>query len=183
QQLRTGRRSGLVFSRDGRTPFDGDWAHRQARAAWEKAALEPIGLHEARHAFASLMIAAGVNAKALSTYMGHASVTITLDRYGYLMPGTRAPVLICSTLTSRSRTQRLASLRSPTKRDWRNAVTEGRWLARWRRPLVQRPSRRQKRLTNERRTRPQRQPGWFQTEPPAEEVPSGRGRPRCDPKG
>ncbi|MBA2372395.1 MAG: hypothetical protein H0V71_12230 [Chloroflexi bacterium] len=33
------------------------------------------------------MIAAGVNAKALATYMGHASVTITLDRYGHLMPG------------------------------------------------------------------------------------------------
>ena len=33
------------------------------------------------------MIAAGVNAKALSTYMGHSSVTITLDRYGHLMPG------------------------------------------------------------------------------------------------
>jgi len=27
-------------------------------------------------------IAAGCNAKALSTYMGHASVTITYDRYG-----------------------------------------------------------------------------------------------------
>jgi integrase len=33
------------------------------------------------------MIAAGVNAKALSSYMGHASITITLDRYGHLMPG------------------------------------------------------------------------------------------------
>lgn len=30
---------------------------------------------------------AGVNAKALSTYMGHSSVTITLDRYGHLFPG------------------------------------------------------------------------------------------------
>ena len=28
-----------------------------------------------------------MNAKALSTYMGHASVTITYDRYGHLMPG------------------------------------------------------------------------------------------------
>ena len=27
------------------------------------------------------------NAKALSTYMGHSSITITLDRYGHLMPG------------------------------------------------------------------------------------------------
>jgi hypothetical protein len=33
------------------------------------------------------MIAAGVNAKALSTYMGHAKISITLDRYGHLMPG------------------------------------------------------------------------------------------------
>jgi integrase len=33
------------------------------------------------------MIAAGVNAKALSSYMGHSSITVTLDRYGHLMPG------------------------------------------------------------------------------------------------
>jgi hypothetical protein len=33
------------------------------------------------------MIAAGVNANALSTYMGHATIGITLDRYGHLMPG------------------------------------------------------------------------------------------------
>ena len=32
-------------------------------------------------------VAAGVNAKALSTYMGHANIAITLDRYGHLMPG------------------------------------------------------------------------------------------------
>jgi integrase len=33
------------------------------------------------------MITAGVNAKALSSYMGHSSITVTLDRYGHLMPG------------------------------------------------------------------------------------------------
>jgi hypothetical protein len=33
------------------------------------------------------MIGAGVNATALSTYMGHASVTLTLDRYGHMFPG------------------------------------------------------------------------------------------------
>jgi hypothetical protein len=32
------------------------------------------------------MIAASVNVKAISTYMGHASVKITLDTYGHLMP-------------------------------------------------------------------------------------------------
>ena len=33
------------------------------------------------------MIAAGINTKALSTYMGHSTITITLDRYGHLLPG------------------------------------------------------------------------------------------------
>ncbi|HJR50235.1 MAG TPA: tyrosine-type recombinase/integrase, partial [Gemmatimonadales bacterium] len=60
---------------------------RRALTDWRRAGLAPIGLHEARHTFASLAIAAGVNAKALSVYMGHASVTITLDRYGHLFPG------------------------------------------------------------------------------------------------
>jgi hypothetical protein len=31
--------------------------------------------------------AAGVNAKALSTHLGHSTVSITLDCYGHLMPG------------------------------------------------------------------------------------------------
>ena len=44
--------------------------------------------HECRHTFASLTIAAGVNAKALSTFMGHAGIQVTLDRYGHLMPGS-----------------------------------------------------------------------------------------------
>lgn len=33
---------------------------------------------------------AGVNAKALQTFMGHANISITLDRYGHLMPGSGA---------------------------------------------------------------------------------------------
>jgi integrase len=56
----------------------------------KQAGLERITLHECRHTFASLMIAAGVNAKTLSTYMGHANISITLDRYGHLMPGNEA---------------------------------------------------------------------------------------------
>ena len=34
------------------------------------------------------MIAAGVNAKALSTFMGHANISVTMDRYGHLLPGS-----------------------------------------------------------------------------------------------
>ncbi len=37
-----------------------------------------------------MMIAAGVNAKALSNYLGHANIAVTFDRYGHLMPGSEA---------------------------------------------------------------------------------------------
>lgn len=86
-KLRAGRPDGLVFGRTASTPFD-DWAVKsRAVRVWREAELQSIGLHEARHTFASLMIGAGVNAKALAVYMGHASITITLDRYGHLFPG------------------------------------------------------------------------------------------------
>jgi integrase len=52
--------------------------------------MEPITTHEARHTFASMAIAAGVNAKQLSTCMGHAPIAITYDRYCHLMPGDEA---------------------------------------------------------------------------------------------
>ena len=53
------------------------------------AELDRIGLHECRHTFASLMIGAGVNAKALASYLGHSSIQTTFDRYGHLMPWQR----------------------------------------------------------------------------------------------
>ena len=59
----------------------------RADKAWEEADLDRITLHEARHTYASLMIAAGVNAKALSEFMGHSSIQVTLDLYGHLFPG------------------------------------------------------------------------------------------------
>ena len=89
--LRRGRPiAGLVFGRSATQPFSPSSLRLRALSAWRNAPggpLTPIGLHECRHTFASLMIAAGVNAKALSTYLGHSSIQITLDRYGHLMPG------------------------------------------------------------------------------------------------
>lgn len=50
--------------------------------------MDPLTLHEARHTCASLLVpAAGVNAKALSAIMGHATIAMTFDTYGHLMPG------------------------------------------------------------------------------------------------
>jgi integrase len=51
------------------------------------------------------MIAAGINTKALSTYMGHSSITITLDRYGHLLPGNeRQAAQLLETWLSRAST-------------------------------------------------------------------------------
>lgn len=79
---------GLVFGVGPTRPFNGTPLFKRAERSWDPAGLERITLHECRHTFASLMIAAGVNAKALSSYMGHAGISITLDRYGHLMPGS-----------------------------------------------------------------------------------------------
>ena len=80
-------RAGPATGNDAQLQRDLD---NQARLKEKAAKLERITLHEARHTYASLMIAAGVNAKALSTYVGHANISITLDRYGHLMPSNEA---------------------------------------------------------------------------------------------
>ena len=72
------------------------WFHaaslfRRGDRVWVEAGLtERLRLHQARHTYASFMIAAGVNAKALSAFMGHSSIKVTFDLYGHLMPGAEA---------------------------------------------------------------------------------------------
>jgi integrase len=86
--LKSGRRGDeLLFGRTAGDSFNPRKLRDRSDDAWEASDLARITLHECRHTFPSLMIAAGVNAKALSTYMGHASIAITYDRYGHLMPG------------------------------------------------------------------------------------------------
>jgi integrase len=108
------RERGIVFSSDGVTPFQPSSVWRRARAAWKRAGLEPIGLHEARHTFASVLIAAGVNPKAIAAYMGHASIETTYDLYGKLMPGSdaEAAALVDAYLARADTGSRLAQLES-----------------------------------------------------------------------
>jgi integrase len=80
----------LVFGLTADRPFHANVVYRRADTAWKEAGLGRLRLHQARHTYASFMIAAGVNAKALSTFMGHSSIKVTFDLYGHLMPGTEA---------------------------------------------------------------------------------------------
>jgi integrase len=63
---------------------------QEASYGQQERTADGLRLHQARHTYASFMIAAGVNAKALSTFMGHSSIKVTFDLYGHLMPGTEA---------------------------------------------------------------------------------------------
>jgi integrase len=97
---------GLLYPNHNRDrPFNPSTINLRARTAWTNQQLTPITLHECRHTYAAYMIAAGVNAKALSIYMGHASITITLDRYGHLLPGNeyQAAQLLDTWLTNNSK--------------------------------------------------------------------------------
>ena len=82
----------LLFTNRRGDPFTSTAVRSRARRTWREAGLDPIGFHECRHTCASMMIAAGVNAKTLASIMGHASITITFDLYGHLMPGAEAEV-------------------------------------------------------------------------------------------
>ena len=78
-----------MFGRSARVPFAASSVSKRGRRAIKAAGLGPITLHDGRHTFASLLIAAGVNAKAIQTFMGHATIQMTFDQYGHLMPGSR----------------------------------------------------------------------------------------------
>lgn len=82
--------AGLLFpsTNNPEWPTDPGILRRRTYKCWNDAGLRPLGFHEGRHTFASIGIAAGLNPKTLSTYLGHATITITLDRYGHLMPGS-----------------------------------------------------------------------------------------------
>lgn len=87
-KLRTGRDGDeLVFGRTAADAFVPSTVRTRALAAWKAADLQPISLHESRHTFASLMIAAGALPKTIMELMGHATITMTFDHYGHLFPG------------------------------------------------------------------------------------------------
>jgi integrase len=55
--------------------------------AVERAGLpDGVRFHDLRHTFAGFLIAEGAHPKAIMERMGHSSITVTLDRYGHLLP-------------------------------------------------------------------------------------------------
>jgi len=53
-------------------------------AALRAAGLEGTTIHDLRHTAASLLIAAGADAKSVQHLLGHATASMTMDLYGHL---------------------------------------------------------------------------------------------------
>lgn len=93
----------FVFRSRRGGPLSPDHIDRRFKRDLAAAGLPAIRFHDLRHTAASLMIAAGLHPKAISARLGHSSITVTIDRYGHLMPsafegvGARLDALIYGT--------------------------------------------------------------------------------------
>ena len=77
----------VFCSEDGR-PLDGDnLRHRVFYRVLAKAGLRRLRFHDLRHTFASLLIQNGESLAYVRDQLGHASIQLTVDTYGHLVPG------------------------------------------------------------------------------------------------
>ena len=90
-RMRQGRDGcGLVFGKTEHSPFVRTALLARVKRVWKDKELDYMKLHDARHTFASLLIAAGEDPKRIQTYMGHSTITVTFDVYGHLLPGSES---------------------------------------------------------------------------------------------
>ena len=88
----------FLFGRTASEPFTPTAVRRRALKAWAAASaervqtgqppLQPLGLHEARHTYVSLMAAAGTPLLEIGDFVGHSSAYM-VDRYRHLLDGQR----------------------------------------------------------------------------------------------
>jgi integrase len=89
----------FVFGRRADRPFTPTHVRKAALAAWERAnaerreaglaELRPVGLHELRHSYVSLMHDAGFSLERIGDHVGHSS-TYMVDGYRHLLDGHEA---------------------------------------------------------------------------------------------
>ncbi len=72
-------------SRNGK-PLVASTVVREFQRTLERAGLRKMRFHDLRHTYGALTASMGAPPKFIQSQMGHASLTITLDTYGHLMP-------------------------------------------------------------------------------------------------
>jgi integrase-like protein len=77
----------IVFASDTGTFLDVGNVRRAFYRLLTAARLRHVRFHDVRHTFASLLIQQGESLAYVRDQMGHASIQITVDTYGHLVPG------------------------------------------------------------------------------------------------
>jgi integrase len=81
-------RDGLVFpAAEGGPMRRSNFRRRTWTPATREVGLHGVRFHDLRHTAVALAIEAGAHPRALMERLGHSSVTVTLGRYGHLLPG------------------------------------------------------------------------------------------------
>ena len=83
---------GFVFARADARPFDPERVSKGFTEIRKAAGLPPCRLHDARHAAASHMLAAGAPLAVVSERLGHSDITTTLRFYAHAIPGQQREV-------------------------------------------------------------------------------------------
>ncbi|MFY9556608.1 MAG: site-specific integrase [Blastocatellia bacterium] len=76
--------TGLVFTTQWGTPIDPRNVKRAFDTLLDNAELPHMRLHDLRHAWASWLLAEGVDLKTISTILGHSSIRVTADVYAHV---------------------------------------------------------------------------------------------------
>jgi hypothetical protein len=79
----------LVFTTKVGTPLDERKVLGRFQNILASAGLPRMRIHDLRHSAVAILIAQGVNIKAISELLGHSSVAFTLQVYGHLLEETR----------------------------------------------------------------------------------------------
>ncbi len=83
--------TGFVFTTRTGKPLDGDNVRRAFKKLLKVAELdESTRIHDLRHAMATTWLAQGIPVKVVSERLGHASIAITLQLYGHVLPNMQS---------------------------------------------------------------------------------------------
>ena len=84
----------LIFTTSVGTPLDPGEFGKTVPKICKDAGLGHWTIHELRHSCASLLIAREVPLEVVAEQLGHASIRVTKDVYGHLMPSSRAKAAV-----------------------------------------------------------------------------------------
>lgn len=78
--------TGHVFTREDGSPWHPDRVSKLFDEAVRDAGVPRIRLHDLRHTWATLALRAGVHPKVVQERLGHANISMTMDRYSHALP-------------------------------------------------------------------------------------------------